>query len=294
VGAEITRIALLQRNTNGDWNGAVGVMRDTLWWHMRSDDELRKWTVCGFPGHATGFNNDFSRKPFTPWLPINSAAGESGPKVTWDSTMNWAKIRKLADSISKLPVDFVVEGNPEPEVPIYYRDLCPGEGCQFGEWLTCDTVTVFRDAKTTAPVAFVLQRNEHFTAVTGDLHILQAGKVVFTRRVRVDEEGTHMQFTPADTLYPLAYTGEGFGSWYFRGKENGGYFFFGQVGPERSEVDNHYASRLGYFVVRPTIDQWWVKARTKKGKEGWFIPTQAIFGMSPHYEPLPNACPPRN
>jgi hypothetical protein len=291
LGAEITRLALIQRDMKGQWTGAVHVTRDTLWWHMRSDDEVVKWAVCGLPGHENGYNHDFSRKPFTPWLPINSVSAESGPKVTWDSNMSWAKLRHIADSVSKLPSDFVVEGNPEPALPIYYRDICPGEGCEFGEWLACDTVSVHKEAKATAPVAFTLRRNEFFTAVTGDFHILQAGKVVFNRKVRVDEEGTHMLFTPADTLYPLAYTGEGFGTWYFRGKENGGYFFFGQVTASPDGIDDPDARREAYSIVRPSMAQWWVKVRTKKGQEGWFVPTEGIRGTSPHYEPLPKACP---
>jgi hypothetical protein len=183
---------------------------------------------------------------------------------------------------------FVVEGNPEPKMPVYYRDICPGEGCSYGEWLACDTVRILTEAKPAAPTAFVLHRGDTITAITGDVHVLQAGKVVFSRNVKIDMEGTRMSLTPADTIYPLLHSGEGYGSWYFHGKEGGGFFFFGQT-DEPDMIRNRPED--GYSVVRMSKHEWWVKARNKKGQEGWFIPRTGMRGMSPHYEEGPFACP---
>ena len=179
--------------------------------------------------------------------------------------------------------------NPEPRLPIYYRNLCPGEGCQFGEWLTCDTLRVLSDQNENAKTAFVLHRGDRFTAVTGDEIVTQAGMVVFTRDVKIDEEGIKLEFTPADTLYPLAYTGEGFGTWYFRGKEDESVWFFGNMEP----IEGYgHDSKDGYRVVRPSDTEWWVKVRAKDSREGWTIPGGSIYGMAPHYEPVPATCPP--
>jgi hypothetical protein len=180
--------------------------------------------------------------------------------------------------------------NPEPRVPIYYKDVCPGEGCEFGEWLTCDTLRVLSEPSANAKTAFMLHRGDKFTAVTGDQIVTQAGMVVFTRKVKIDRNEIVLEFTPADTLYPLAYDGEGLGSWYFRGEATGGSWFFGD-GLEPAGTPH---SGPGWSVVRSIQSQWWVKVRARDGREGWTIPSGSIYGKSPHYEPLPASCPPDN
>lgn len=281
---EVTRLALIRQDVHGQWRGVVAVMRDVLHWKLQSDGKSGNWAVCELPGRDNGHNSDGSPKPMTAWLPINSANTEVGPKVIWDGDMTWSKLRQLADSVSKAQPEFV--GNPEPKMPIYYRDLCPGEGCSFGRWLACDTVRILKEAESGSPMAFMLNRHDTITALTGDVKIHQAGKVVFSRVVKVNMEGTHTIFTPADTLYPLIHTGEGFGGWYFRGKKGGGFFFFGGI------VSGDRSTRMGegYSVVRFAKHEWWVKARNKKGQVGWFIPRGGMPGMAPHYEEGAFAC----
>ena len=289
---EITRLAVLRPDASGHWRGVVDVTRDTLSWKLQTELDPAKLAVCEFAGHtkpSIDANGMYARLPEA-WLPINAANTEIGPKANWDGAMNWSKLRRLADSVSKLPPDFVVEGNPEPELPIYYRGLCPGEGCEFGQWLACDTIRVLKDARVGAPTEFVAHRGDTIATSTGDVKITQAGKVIFTRVVRVDQEGMHAVFTPADTLYPLIHEGEGFGSWYFRGKEGGGFFFFGTV-DNTAEIG--IPSSEGFAVVRQAKHEWWVKARNKKGQEGWFQPSGHMPGMAPHYEEGSLACGPK-
>ncbi|HJQ11357.1 MAG TPA: hypothetical protein VJ840_10040 [Gemmatimonadaceae bacterium] len=290
VSAEVTRVGLAQRGVDGKWYGTPGVKRDTLYVFVSSSVADSVWTVCEKPAHGNGWSSGGGEKPYSAWIPIR-AADLQQVAIVWDDQITFAKLRQLADSISKLPSTYVVEGNPEPKMPWIYKDVCPGEGCEFGEWLTCDTLRVFSTAADDAKTAFLLHRGDKFTAVTGDVHIKQAGKVVFHRNVRVNEEGMDFTFTPADTLYPLLYEGEGFGSWYFRGKETGGVFFFGNADQEATDVPVFAGGSGGYEVVRPINSQWWVKVRTKNGREGWLRPGGSIFGMSPHYEEMPAACP---
>lgn len=288
VQAEVTRIAVIRRDLNGKWRAANAVTRDTLTFYLRDAEGEGNWTVCEKPAHFEGSNSDGSGKPYAAWLPANAIdADRLG--VVWEESLTTAKLRQLADSLSKLPPGFVVEGNPEPKVPIVVKDICPGEGCEFGGWLICDTLRVFADASAKARTAFTLHRGDKFTAVTGDVHITQAGKVVFTRNKRVDV-GNHtgFLFTPADTLYPILYEGEGYGDWYFRGKDGGGDFFFGN-----GDTDGVLGSTgRGYEIVRRIKSDWWVKVRAKDGREGWIVPKGvSIYGRSPHYEPMPDACP---
>ena len=290
VAAEITRVALLRRGADGKWHAAVRATRDTLSILVVSSVKDTTWSVCEKPGHFNGWSEGgVSERPWSPWIPVR-APDVDRMAVVWDDGFTTPKVRQLADSVSKLSQTYVVEGNPEPPMPKIYKDVCPGEGCSFGEWLTCDTLRVFTEAADNPKTAFMLHRGDKFAAVTGDVRIKQAGKVVFKRNVKVDEEGMHFFFTPADTLFPLLYEGEGFGSWYFRGKESGGFFFFGNADQEATDVPV-VASEGGYEVVRPIDSEWWVKVRAKNGREGWIIPSGSIFGMSPHYEEMPKSCP---
>jgi hypothetical protein len=290
VVAEITRVALLQRGVDGKWHGAVKVARDTLSFLVSSSVQDSTWTVCEKPAHTSGWNAGGTEKPFTPWLPVR-AVDTDRMAVVWDESFTTPKLRQLADSVSKLSFTYVVEGNPEPSMPMVFKDICPGEGCEFGEWLTCDTLRVFTAAGDNPKTAFVLHRGDRFTAVTGDVHIKQAGKVAFKRNVKVNDEGMKFYFTPADTLYPLLYEGEGFGTWYFRGKESGGFFFFGNADQESTDIPV-VGGVSGYVVLRPIKSEWWVKVRARNGREGWLRPRGSIYGMSPHYEgEMPASCP---
>jgi hypothetical protein len=289
VVAEITRVALLQRGVDGKWHGAVKVARDTLSFLASSSVQDTTWTVCEKPGHSNGWNGAGSDNPYSAWVPVR-ATDTDRMAVAWDESFTTPKLRQLADSVSKLPSTYVVEGNPEPRMPMVYKNVCPGEGCSFGEWLTCDTLRVFTAAGDNPKTAFVLRRGDRFTALTGDVHIKQAGKVAFTRNVRVSDEGMNYFFTPADTLYPLLYGGEGGGTWYFRGKESGGFFFFGNADQESTDIPV-VAGVSGYVLLRPINSAWWVKVRAKNGQEGWLRPGGSIYGMSPHYEEMPAACP---
>ena len=287
--AEVTRVALVQRGVDGKWYGKVEVSRDTVSLLVSSSVKDSTWTVCEKPAHSNSWNSNGMDMPASPWLPIRAAETER-MTIAWDDNFNASRLRQLADSVSKLSATVVVEGNPEPKMPMIYKDVCPGEGCEFGEWLTCDTLRVFSQAGKNPKTAFMLHRGDKFTAVTGDVHLEQAGMVVFHSIVKVNEEGLNFIFTPADTLYPLLYEGEGFGSWYFRGKERGGFFFFGNGGQDAADI-SVTGGVSGYEVVRPIISDWWVKVRAKDGREGWIKPSGSIFGLSPHYEDMPKACP---
>jgi hypothetical protein len=281
--AEVTRLALARRDVNGKWQAAIDVTRDTLSYYVRGSDSGDEWTVCGKPVHSDWGVTGVAEKGYSPWLPTNAADAER-LGVIWDNGYTTAKLRRLADSVSRLPAGYVVEGNPEPKMPVIFKDICPGEGCAFGEWLTCDTARVHTDASSTSATAFVLKRGERFTTLTGDMHVNRAGMIVFTHNKRVSGESGSYYFTPADTIFPLVYWGEGAGTWYFRGKQSGAEFFFG------NGFDPNWDGP-GYDDVRGIDAKWWVKLRAKDGREGWFVPGDSLYGKSPHYVETPAVCP---
>ena len=163
---------------------------------------------------------------------------------------------ELRDSLS-------VPDNPEPTIPIVFADICPGEGCRYGTWIACKPIAVLSESRLDAPVIFALSRGDTLISLTGNEVVERAGKIVFRDTVRVRTDGwSRYLFTPADTLYPLAYDGEGLGSWYFHGRLGAGTWFFNEYG--------HSQPDPGIVVVRAWLTRWWVKARNHDGKEGWF------------------------
>jgi len=168
------------------------------------------------------------------------------------------------------------------------RAICPGEGCEFTQWLACGTIPILSEERLGAPQLFALRRGELFTALTGNLHVEQAGMIVFpdTLRIPQPEYGAPLTFIPADTLYPLYYEGEGSGSWWIHGHQDGGDWFFPD---DEDELDS---SRLG-VLARPLLTRWWVRIRNHEGKEGWLTPERGkrlIVGIAPHYEEHPLRC----
>ena len=156
-----------------------------------------------------------------------------------------------------------------PPMPHVERGACPGECCSFGNWQAQDTLRVYAVERDTTSHSFLLPPSAPFIAVTGDLHILQAGIVVVTRRAHQGEDhagGTWgRELSPGDTVYILGYRGEGnYNAWY-RGDtiEVNGLWNDGMELP--SGVD--YGGRL----QRPVISEWWVNIQTSNGQRGWLL-----------------------
>jgi hypothetical protein len=159
-----------------------------------------------------------------------------------------------------------------------FANVCPGEGCSYGTWIACKPITALSEARSDAPVAFTLRPGDTLVSLTGNQVVERAGKIVFrdTVRVRTAEMSRYL-FTPADTLYPLAYDGEGLGTWYFHGRVGGGTWFFNEGGA-RGQPEP------GIAVVRERITRWWVKARNHDGKEGWFeFLSGMVWDPTSHY-----------
>jgi hypothetical protein len=187
--------------------------------------------------------------------------------------------------------------NPPPTVPRVVRGACPGEGCEFGPWLTCTELVARAADAASAPPVFTLRPGDSVTALTGNIHVERAGLVTFMRTVRIRDENDPPDspgrvFTPADTVYPLYYGTEGYGAFYFRGREEGGVWFF----PDSSAAGTPTPD--GVLLVRPHRERWWVQVRNSRGEVGWvdasWTPPEVaptFVGVAPHYEDYPPRCP---
>jgi hypothetical protein len=179
-------------------------------------------------------------------------------------------------------------------MPIVIKDFCPGEGCNFGVWLACQSFEAHVIESAKSPIVFRLKRSTLFRAVTGTLHVTQAGLVAFRDTFRLHDEDVlgpdTLFFTPADTVYPLFYGSEGTGNWYFRGKQSGGPWFI-------SDYHTSFAKSKIVIQLRRAVIHWWIRARNSDGLEGWIdlgstdYPPLARVEMDPQDLDPPMKCP---
>ena len=173
-------------------------------------------------------------------------------------------------------------------MPWIVKDLCPEEGCEFGPWIACDTMTVRIAEDRDAPPAFQLAKNERFHALTGNVHVERPGIITFTDTVRIQRDEPQLPpavYTPADTLYPLYYGSEGTGAWFFHGRLGGGEWFF-------PHSRNGWGGTAGVVLSQELVESWWVRVRDLHGRAGWILVAHGarIAGSSPHYEDNPPSC----
>jgi len=162
--------------------------------------------------------------------------------------------------------------NTPPPMPWIQEGVCPKGHCNFGQWTACSTIVATRDKRSNSPAVFTLRRGEEFTALTSDVHVTKPGQVVFrstlsTALEKQDRAGlvlTFIQFTPADTLYPLLQVGERQTVWWFGGVVDTGADFW-RPDPAVYRPHELAASKL---IQSPTTT-WWIRIRNSRGQEAW-------------------------
>jgi hypothetical protein len=96
-------------------------------------------------------------------------------------------------------------------LPYVKRPACPGEGCAYGTWLACDTVSVYSHEADTTDRAFYLAREEPFEVLAGAIHMTRPEVVIVSRPTyQIGFQQSGVLFQPGDTLYVLSYIAEGF------------------------------------------------------------------------------------
>ena len=153
-----------------------------------------------------------------------------------------------------------------PRVPYVELGACPFEGCAYGEWTSTDSVKVRRERDRRSPVVFDLATGDRVTAVTGAVIVLRAGRVEFTSATQLSSQEGTVRISAGDTLFLLAYIGEGFtNAWLhgrvYRGVDGATSFFDVRCTDE--------PGRCSGRVVEPPLTEWWVQLRANDGRMGW-------------------------
>jgi len=148
-----------------------------------------------------------------------------------------------------------------------YEDVgaCPFEGCVYREWVANGTVTVLRDRRLDADIAFTVNKGDRVRAITGIVVTSMPGRVQFREAVDLWTTGGTLHIEPGETLYLLTYHGEGATTAWFKGR------FYDQV--DGSEFFNALCelkpgSCNGTILERPQMT-WWIRIRSLRGVMGW-------------------------
>lgn len=177
--------------------------------------------------------------------------------------------------------------NTPPRMPYIVKDACEGEGCiTSGRWAACADIVALREERRDAPPVFTIHAGERFTAVTSDLHVEAPGIVVFRHPMitppNENGDADSIAFTPADTLYILNQQGEGYVTWWFRGRAAPGYQFWDYDGsPDFVPSATDTAA-----LVRPPRTVWWVKVRRPQGQEGWIVGSYDKFATGGYMDEI--------
>lgn len=132
------------------------------------------------------------------------------------------------------------EGSCKKPPELYIdKDVCPGEGCQYGEWKTSEPIVILEKPIGKREIGEI-KAGESFLAITGNVYVRPLEKIA-----SVSTELTDSIFIePGQKYYLLSNIGEGISKIWV----NGQIFEYEDYNPDQ---------------------QWWVKIKTKNGKKGW-------------------------
>jgi hypothetical protein len=159
--------------------------------------------------------------------------------------------------------------DPPPQI---ISNICPGECCQFGKWTAFEEAKLFDKPGSTATVA-TIRKGEKVTAITGEEHIVP---------LRIEVLRDYGRFKKGDVIHLLGHAAE-CGEQY-------------SLNGVRVELTGKDDDCLDEFLLQELTrcagdscccrfsgsvddhDVWWVKIRTKAGKQGWTRETQKFAG----------------
>jgi len=172
------------------------------------------------------------------------------PAVIRDYCLWWHEKAEVGPPVFHDLIDSVLSA-PEggcKKPPLLYVDynLCPGEGCQYGEWTTSGPVSIFDKPNGTRKTG-ELQPGESFTAITGNVYLTPLEKIADEPIEVYDSTGSFM-LEPGRKYYILSGIGEGQSRVWVNGRI-------------MTASESEYNSS----------QKWWVEIITKNRKKGWIL-----------------------
>lgn len=154
-------------------------------------------------------------------------------------------------------------------IPEIMEGTCSFEYCTYTNWIALNNINVYQNPQDTTLV-FVITKGEEFKAETGNVYITEPGLVIAKKSFVISDISPKWEVERNDTLYILAYEGEGYYNVFFQGN--------------KSSVSDHswYNRRINEpdetelaKQVRTVKTEWWVKIVDAKNRKGWIFMEQA-------------------
>ena len=149
---------------------------------------------------------------------------------------------------------------PNPELPYYDWNVCPGEGCTYRQWVARNKTVVFDTYKTRRHQIALLSAGMKVVGITG---------VVITSRpgvIRMDRDAPESNLQRGNTILTFTYQGEGNAAIWLKGR----YFPVFDVSftkwPDGSGCGGDYCSATFLSLGEHT---WWAQVKLSSGKLGW-------------------------
>jgi hypothetical protein len=159
--------------------------------------------------------------------------------------------------------------DPPPQI---VPNACPFECCQFGKWTALEEVKLVDKPGSTTTVA-TIPKGEKVTAITGEQHIVP---------LRIEVLRDHGRFKKGDVIHLLGHEAECGLAYSLNGVR------VEQTGTDDDCLNDFLPEELTKCVGNSCwgrlfgsvadADVWWVKIRTKAGKQGWTRETEKFGG----------------
>jgi len=145
--------------------------------------------------------------------------------------------------------------------PTIINNACPFEGCTMGEWIAENDLNVYssynKDTKAISSISY----GERIQAIRGIFSISQFGEVKITK--------TNDYFPLNDTIFILAYKGEGSYMLWYKGKIFDDHFIFW-------EEKNSSGQKIYGRKIKNLKSDWWVYIKKLNNIEGWILMKDGI------------------
>jgi len=147
-----------------------------------------------------------------------------------------------------------------PNMPYYEWNVCPGEGCVYGQWVARGSVMVYNTYRHERFAVARLAAGDRVSARTGVVVTVKPGII------RMDRAVAKYDLKPGDKILSYAYSGEGFATVWFNGRLIQGFDISFTKWPDGAGC--HGAScRATYLDLGEHI--WWAEVKLASGKIGW-------------------------
>lgn len=149
---------------------------------------------------------------------------------------------------------------PKPVVPYYDWNVCPGEGCVYGKWITRKPVTVFNTYKQARRQITKLKRGDTVFALTGVVITFKPGVI------RMDRDFPERGLQRGDTILTYAYRGEGDSAVWLKGQYDPGFDISFTKWPHGGGCGGAHCAAT---YLDEGVKAWWAEIKLASGKLGW-------------------------